>query len=42
MLDLLEGLQGLILHYEILLNNKQINPQKLNLPEGKKSLMRKN
>ena len=24
------------LHYEILLNNKQINPQKLKLPEGKK------
>ena len=24
------------LHYEILLNNRQINPQKLKLPEGKK------
>ncbi len=24
------------LHYEILLNNKQINPQKLKLPEGRK------
>ena len=24
------------LHYEILFNNKQINPQKLKLPEGRK------
>ena len=36
MLDQLEDLLDRILHYEILLNNKQINPQKLNLTRRKK------